>query len=384
MGVNARQLKQIRRRFEEGLPLNINAVLRECPRLMESAYSGKKPQGWRNALLKAGVDPYAIVHEHLDVVACPVCGREMGVLGSHLVKAHGIERDMYEDEFGKGFLASSEAFRAGQFRGKPRCGVDHWEHLWSPRYIIDWILLLHEKGVDLNYHAAASKAKAVAHYAIHYFGSWDNALEKAGLDPGDIRRVEFTDTWSRDAVITALQELAGRRKKDPGEYMSNRLRNAIRRHFKNTRAAIRASGLKKGDVTGEKEYTDAQENALVRRLEKLEGMKGRERWKNWRSIKKQYKKLINVRYGSLPKMARARGIPSRSIARSIYRDAEDIHHDLDLLEAKGRTLTYRTVKSFSPALYDKIIGTGWGYERVVHSISNRRLERHTPRRHGKC
>ncbi|MEI7912559.1 MAG: SEL1-like repeat protein [Verrucomicrobiota bacterium] len=53
----------IRSQAATGQPLNIHAVQRERPDLLEQAFAGPAPRGWRRSLIDAGVDPYEIVHE---------------------------------------------------------------------------------------------------------------------------------------------------------------------------------------------------------------------------------------------------------------------------------------------------------------------------------
>lgn len=47
-----------------------------------------------------------------------------------------------------------------------------------------------------------------------------------------------------------------------------------------------------------------------------------------------------------------------------YRHAEDVHHDLDLIEQRGLRLCYQTLKNGHKRLYQVILDTGWGLERL--------------------
>ncbi len=60
----------IRSQAATGQPLNIHAVQRERPDLLEQAFAGPTPRGWRRSLIDAGVDPYKIVLDYEDQVEC--------------------------------------------------------------------------------------------------------------------------------------------------------------------------------------------------------------------------------------------------------------------------------------------------------------------------
>ncbi len=74
----------IRSQAATGQPLNIHAVQRERPDLLDVAFAGPAPRGWRRSLIDAGVDPYEIVHAHESQVICRVCGVSFSVLGREI------------------------------------------------------------------------------------------------------------------------------------------------------------------------------------------------------------------------------------------------------------------------------------------------------------
>jgi hypothetical protein len=125
------KLQWIRSRAAVGDPLNLHAVMRERPDLLEQAFALPTPRGWRRCLVDAGVDPYKIAHAYKEVASCAICGFTCPVLGTHLKSCHGTTGEEYIQEFGPDCELSSESFRATKFAAGPVAGIAHWEGIWS-------------------------------------------------------------------------------------------------------------------------------------------------------------------------------------------------------------------------------------------------------------
>lgn len=364
----------IRAEAAAGKPLNLHAVARRCPKFLKAAYSGRSPRGWYRTLVDAGVDPYRVVHEHVEKVDCPVCEYSGLVLGSHLSIRHGIERHEYAKVLGPNIETSSESFRAGQFNAYPMYGIKHWERLWSKRYVIDWILRLNEGGHPLNYRAITQNGKPLTYAAHRFFESWDDALEAAGIAPADQRLIAERREWTPQLVIRGLRELAKKRRRNKHVQMSDGLRNAVTRFYGNPKTAVKAAGISYDEINSRVIFSSSKVSRLVEAIRKLEGVKGRARltrlkaiWQkdedNWRIVRGHYK--------SLRQLAIQEGIDLRVVSDSIYRDEADVQHDLDLIERSGKPITYQTLKHGNSRLYNVILKTGWGLERLVGGRSTK-------------
>jgi hypothetical protein len=107
---------------------------------------------------------------------------------------------------------------------------------WTRQRVIDAIRARHEQGLSLvgvrNHDAVLDSA------AKRYFGTWQQAVDAAGLEPDLPRR------WNRQRVIEALRERQrqGLPIRNVREY-DNGLVNAARRHFGSWTAAMSAAGL---------------------------------------------------------------------------------------------------------------------------------------------
>lgn len=110
---------------------------------------------------------------------------------------------------------------------------------WTRERVIDTIRTIHARGEPVNH--AALRRNSVTRAAIVFFGSWDEALRAAGLDPSDIRR---RAPWKPAEV---LQEI--RRKARAGEPLNARdvaphsLRSRGTLFFGSWDAALVAAGL---------------------------------------------------------------------------------------------------------------------------------------------
>lgn len=104
---------KIRRLHARGQPLNISAVRRSHPELLEAAFVQRPFLGWRGALRAAGIE-YSQIHVSLSrVVECQLCGQQMGSLFSHLRNFHGWSREDYQWKFPSAELVNGRTFGCG-------------------------------------------------------------------------------------------------------------------------------------------------------------------------------------------------------------------------------------------------------------------------------
>lgn len=215
--------REIRRLHARREPLNISAVKRNHPALIERVYAVRPFWGWKRALEAADLGYSEINTELRDYVDCEVCGKDLGNLAFHLISMHQITPQEYREEYPRAEILP-ETIRAGISRRKlrKRPPIPHWEHIWSPEYVLDRMAELSQRGFPMNFDGARTYEAALTDKAIRYFGSWDNALRRIGLDPKRIRL--FRPTWRgytqwRRANKTAIVAELRRRSKQ-GEPLS--------------------------------------------------------------------------------------------------------------------------------------------------------------------
>jgi ROS/MUCR transcriptional regulator protein len=362
--------KWIQSRAVKKLPLNIHVVRRERPELLAIAYAGQTPRGWRRCLLDADVSPYDIEHELEEVIPCLICGKELSVLGRHLLDIHSVDKNDYRQEFGASAKLASESYRAAHSRMPPYDGCPpHWEKLWSAEYVIDWILLLNELGMDLNMgsiNCEGSTMKSLINGALAHFGSWDHALIAAGLDPEEIRLTDPMQGWTKTNLLTEMRRLAKARKKNTTHSMSEGMRNAIRRFYGTLKKAIDAAGVEHAELVDRLNIKREETEAVVAQIRNLEKFKGLERRRELDKIYHDPKNFrVVMKAKSLKRLALKEGIPMHLVNAGAFRDAADVHHELDIMEKKGLHLTVMSlIKQGHSRLNNVIHETGWGAERI--------------------
>jgi hypothetical protein len=250
--VQRRIVAEITRLQRRGEPLNITAVKRSHPELIEAAYAIRPFWGWKQAIEAAGID-YTRIKVRLEpYVKCEVCGEYLAALSTHLIVLHGLTLDKYRQDYPESELVS-EDLRAKLWSVKLRRQrggsiLPHWEPLWSEQYALDRLAELHRRGVDLSV-SALSTRDPVMRWASKHFGSWDATLRRAGIDPATVRKLGPYRTWTRQLVLDEI----GRRhahglplstqQLERGEASDPVLRLKGVEFFGSWRNAIRAAGL---------------------------------------------------------------------------------------------------------------------------------------------
>lgn len=120
--------------------------------------------------------------------------------------------------------------------------------VWTKDKLIEEIQKLHGEGVDLSptsiqrtHSALFSSARSGSH-----FGSWRSAMEAAGFDYDDFKRVK--QRWTREEILTRIREMSaqGHDLLDPRFKTRNRslyLAACAHRYFGSWRRAVEAAGL---------------------------------------------------------------------------------------------------------------------------------------------
>jgi len=75
---------------------------------------------------------------------------------------------------------------------------------WSKESIGLEIVSMYESGENLNYSNIANNNLALLRAATRYFGTWEAAVEFAGLNYDEIRRYK---SWTRDRIVERIKEL---------------------------------------------------------------------------------------------------------------------------------------------------------------------------------
>ena len=180
MNERKQTIRKIQQLHKGRKPLNIAAVKRHSPELIEVAYRQDPYWGWRCALEDAGVDYDTINVEVLDYVVCRICGAELGALGGlHLQHLHNMYPSEYQQEF-PGAEMRSEKLRC--FHPGAKLILPHWEPFMTPEYALDRIWAFHRMGLPLNqkYCPPLVMSGSMMHSWSRWgnFGNW--SVDRAG------------------------------------------------------------------------------------------------------------------------------------------------------------------------------------------------------------
>jgi hypothetical protein len=131
-------------------------------------------------------------------------------------------------------------------------GVDYANEVrkipkWSDDRIIAAIRKAHKDGADLSWTSVTKDRRysALAYAAIrdNQFGSWDEALAAAGVDPREVRRYE---AWSEDKIVAKIKDRAKAKKPLNSKAMQDedsKLFNAALNYFGGWDKALEAAGI---------------------------------------------------------------------------------------------------------------------------------------------
>jgi hypothetical protein len=75
---------------------------------------------------------------------------------------------------------------------------------WDDQVILDEIKMLHGKGVDLSSKKMDESSNTLIATARRRFGTWEKAIEEAGLDYASIRRRQ---RWTREVILEKVKQL---------------------------------------------------------------------------------------------------------------------------------------------------------------------------------
>ena len=182
-------IKTIRNIHRRGEPLNITAVKRRHPEIIQAVYAVKPFWGWKQALNDAGIDCAKIKVELQKYINCALCDKPMRNLANHLIMKHGVKPDDYLKDYPDSEL-QSETLRSAKMIRNNRF-LRHWEPVWSREYILDRLAEYHRQGYSMNYTKLCEVDTPLASVAYRYLGSgncWGKALTAIGLDPRKLMR----------------------------------------------------------------------------------------------------------------------------------------------------------------------------------------------------
>lgn len=231
---------------KRGDPLNITAVKRSHPKLIEVVFDVRPFWGWKQAIEDAGLDYGSIKVELSETVECRVCGRRQLRLQHHIGSAHDLNSEAYLRLYPTASI-HADKWQAETYPLTTNIpDFPHWEQVWTPEYLIDRIHHMDARGIPLHATAMLKAEPPLVTAAVRFFGSWDGALEEAGIEAESTRLRQATAPRNAEALIEFLKERSSEGK--PLNYKAMQSDHpgvlcAIREVFGNYKEALKAAGF---------------------------------------------------------------------------------------------------------------------------------------------
>ncbi len=140
---------------------------------------------------------------------------------------------------------------------------------WNRDSIAAEIVRRFEAGLDLSYSGVTREDLPLLRAATRYHGSWQAAIEYAGLNYEDIRRYK---SWTNDRITERIRELFAKGEDLSWRHVSLTLDPSLaaaatkKSHFGSWRAALEASGLDYDEI---RRYRDWSDDEILRRVRDL-------------------------------------------------------------------------------------------------------------------
>lgn len=262
----ARIVKAIRDRHQRRLPLNIHAMKREDPALLDAAFEVRPFLGWKQAveLALGGYDRIRVELE--EFVICEICGAERKILQPHIEKKHEIPIGEYCRRF-PGAPVTAEAIRATRMNASEI--LPHWEPLWSVEYAVDRVFAWHQAGEPVNIDNVYSYDRPLRTWTATHCGSWDDVLRAAGLDPGE-HRIHSAPATAKE-VLDFIRERARQGLQLNRRYVHEHfyvVEGGAKRLFGSWADAIRAAGFDSLEFAQRPAYSRKELISLIRELKR--------------------------------------------------------------------------------------------------------------------
>src|SRR5216684_1215157 len=353
-------IREIQRLHARRAPLNISAVKRSHPKLIKQVYAVRPFWDWKRALEDAGLDYAKINVELRDYVDCKICGRDLGALGYHLISQHQVTPEEYRAEYPDAEL-HCEVVRAriAQSKLRKRPVLPHWEAIWTSEYVVDRMAELHRRNFPMNFYWASNHEPALAGKAILYFGSWDEALRRIGLDPEQIRLAAPSENLTMAQVIARLK-----RRRDEGrplncaavQHEDHALANAIVKYFRFHNRALRAAGIDPHGVVKLKRHKPAELATFFAQARRTAQLRGEPHRCAWLRFKRKYAALAaEQRFGGWKGVAKKIGVPRERLVWKRFRNREDVIAELRERIRRGKSLQSERVRREDISLRTAVI-----------------------------
>jgi hypothetical protein len=137
---------------------------------------------------------------------------------------------------------------------------------WSQQSILEEILRRYGAQEDLSYSGVTREHLSLLRAATRYFGTWQAAIERAGLSYEEIRRYRI---WTNERIVARIRELHAQGADLSWRHVATQLDPGLaaaatkKSHFGSWKTALEQAGL---DYAQIRRYLDWSEEEVLRRL----------------------------------------------------------------------------------------------------------------------
>lgn len=233
----------IQRRYDQGLPCNYQAVVRE-----EEALSGAARRyfgNWAAALAAAGLAPDEIRYPAVEKRPAGFWSEErvLTMLNEHAAAGHSLAAHAI-DALEPGLLPTAQRLFGSWESAVTAAGYDYeavrLTKTWTPDEVVARIQAADTQGADLSDQTVQALAPNLYGAARTHFGGWRQALGAADLDPDELRR---TTRWDQGRLRTLVEKLMEAGVPPAPVVDALGLASTVRDHYGSIAALWKAGGL---------------------------------------------------------------------------------------------------------------------------------------------
>lgn len=222
---------------------------------------------------------------------------------------------------------------------------------WSAESVVEMIRQWHRENKPLYSHYVRKNFQELLAAGIRYFGSWESAIEAAGISYESVRRYH---EWNKDRIVAKIRDLHRQgvdlsfRAMMLSEFNSM-VHAAIRKnHFGSWKNALEAAGLASDEIY---RYRSWDENAILEEIKKLQSLGADLSSKNMDEVANPLIATARRRFGNWEQALRRAGIDYETVRRRQRWSREKVLEGIRELEQKGVTLTSSQARRHNPALF---------------------------------
>jgi len=222
---------------------------------------------------------------------------------------------------------------------------------WTAEVVIEEIKKWHATGQPLYSHNVRKNFQELLASGIRYFGSWQKAVESAGITYDDVRRYKH---WSKDRIVAQIQLLYGQgvdlsfRAMMLSKYNSM-VYAAIRpNHFGSWKAALTAAGMAPEEIY---RYRSWDEESILVEIRRLKSTGADLSSKTMDETANPLIATARRRFGNWGTAVEKAGIDYTAVRRRRRWTREMIVEGIRDLQGKGVKLQSGEVRKAAPALF---------------------------------